>query len=102
MRIAPGLGGGAMLLLASAVAVPARGAADSAAKSQDTLGPPVTGTMYDGNNTKAPQLKLEGPLAPVTEALVSTESFAPSRGQGTQTSGNMGGNSASGRAGGGN
>jgi hypothetical protein len=33
------------------------GVALPAAAAPATLGPPVTGTMYNGNNTKAPQLE---------------------------------------------
>ena len=77
----------------------------AAADNQQTRNgaPPVTGTMYDGNNTQPPELTLQGPLAPITEALDSSAAFAPQQaGGGTSAGANAGGNSGAGRSGGGN
>ena len=65
--------------------------------------PPVTGTMHDGNNTQPPKLTLQGPMAPITEALESTAPSASSQKGGATSQGqNAGGLSGSARAGGGN
>jgi hypothetical protein len=64
--------------------------------------PQATGTMYDGNNTQAPKLTLQGPMAPITEALEPSAAFAAGqRGAATSQDANAGGNSGNARAGGG-
>jgi hypothetical protein len=87
------------LLLAAA-----SGAAAAPDNQQTRNGaPPVTGTMYDGNNTQPPKRTLQGPLAPITEALESSAAFpADQAGGGTSAGANAGGNSGASRAGGGN
>jgi hypothetical protein len=49
------------ILLAAAAPMPA------------TLGPPATGSMYNGNNVHPPNLGPSGPQAPATGAPPSTE-----------------------------
>lgn len=61
-----------------------------------------TGSMYNGNNTAPSNLALHDPLAPITEALESTETAPPGgTGQKQETNGNLGGKSGTSRSGGG-
>lgn len=92
------------VLVAGLSLVAASGTSAAQDNQQTKSGQPVaTGTMYDGNNTQPPKLTLQGPLAPITEALESSASFAPRQGSGGATSqgANAGGNSGNARAGGG-
>ena len=88
----------ACVLLAASVAIAAQ---DGQQKKNGA--PTATGTMYNGNNTQAPKLTLQGPMAPITEALEPSAAFSPQQaGGGSSPGANAGGNSGASRAGGGN
>jgi hypothetical protein len=62
-----------------------------------TLEPPVTGSMYNGNNVQAPNLVLKGPLATTFQALESLQTY-PVSPSNTPIGAHGGGASATGRA----
>ena len=87
----------------AAVCLAGIGPAAAATTSQPVPAQPrVTGTMYNGNNTQPGSLKLQEPLAPITEALERLETAAPARNEQTvQPNAQLGGASTNARAGGG-